>query len=111
MKKILLASFFLAQVATIFFVSFTDEKYFGWVPYDQISTFQIAVKIDGRELTSDEVFERYLFTNPGQENRNIAHVFSRITQYEQSYGRADDAQVSVKFSINGKTQQEWNYPN
>jgi hypothetical protein len=33
-----------------------------------------------------------------------------IEQYEQTYGAADHAQVWMKYRINGKAEQAWQYP-
>lgn len=111
MKKKGLVIFFSIQFAATIYVRFTDEKYFGWAPYDQISTYRIEVKIGSSILTPEETSERYNLQNPGRENRNITHIFSQITQFEETYGKFDSAKVRVIFSVNGKTSEEWKYSN
>lgn len=107
MKKLILAIFFLLQIIWIVKAVFSPVKYFGWVPYDQISTYQIEVIIDTVILSRDEISDRYNLPNPGRENRAISHVFSQISQFEKTYGVKDSAQVTVKYQINGKKEEAW----
>ena len=107
MRKLLLICFFSVQLAAIFYALRKDEKYFAWVPFDQISTYQINVKLGLRQLTESEVSSRYKLPTPGRENRSISHIFFRITNYEQTYGKEDSASVVVTYQVNGKEEETW----
>lgn len=107
MRKLLLICFFSIQLGAIFFAIGRDQKYFAWVPYDQISTYEINVKLGSKQLSLPEVSRRYKLPNPGRENRAISHVFFRIANYEQTYGKEDTANVRVTYRVNGKAEETW----
>lgn len=107
MRKLFLVCFFLIQLLAIGLVIGKDIKFFAWVPFDQISTYEIFVKLGQNELSQDQVFRRYKLRNPGRENRAIGHVFWQIQRYEDTYGRLDSAKVKVVYNVNGKATQTW----
>ncbi|WP_139316592.1 hypothetical protein [Algoriphagus marinus] len=109
MKRLLLLFFFLAQVFGVVYTKFSSVNYFGWVPFDQISFYEITVSIDSVKLSSLQVSNRYNLPNPGRENRSISHVFSQISQFERSYGKSDSAQVRVIYRVNGKEEEVWDF--
>ena len=107
MKKLLICSFFVIQFLGIALAIGKEDKFFAWVPFDQISTYEISVEVGQNSLSLAEVSDRYNLRNPGRENRSNSHIFSRITQYEATYGKLDSAQVKVLYSVNGKAEQSW----
>jgi|TARA_R110002126_G_scaffold107218_1_gene242466 hypothetical protein len=109
MKRTLLSIFFFLQISGVVYTKFSPVDYFGWVPYDEISFYEIEVIINSEKLSLSQITDRYNLPNPGRENRSIFHVFSQISQYERSYGMSDSAQVKVIFRVNGKEKETWNY--
>lgn len=109
MRKMLISLFFLLQVVAIVYSRFSEERYFCWAPFDQISVFEIQAKINGVEFSPAEVRSRYKMQSPGRENRAIQNVFSIIKQFEQSYGKEDAVVVKVIYSTNGKAKEEWSF--
>jgi len=100
-------SIFLLQFLAIVIAINSPIKYFAWVPYDQITSYEIRVRIGDQSLSDQEVTKRYHLQNPGRENRSIYHVFSIIHQFENTYGNADRAKVEVIYSTNGAKPKTW----
>ena len=110
-RKIFLFFFFFLQLIGIIYARFTDVRYFCWAPYDQISTYQIQVRLPSRNfLSEDEIQSRYHIPAQGRENRAIHNIISLIEKYEKSYGKQEQAEVRPFYSTNGKKQNTWNYP-
>ncbi|MHA7131489.1 hypothetical protein [Algoriphagus namhaensis] len=107
LRKCVLILFFLLQVVGVVMGLGSSSKFFAWVPYDELTTYQIHVEIEGRVLSTEEVQQRYLLQNPGRENRSIDHLFSILTQYERTYGKEQNARVEVSYSVNGRESQNW----
>jgi hypothetical protein len=100
----------LFQIAMIGYARFVPSRYFCWAPYDIQSAYRLDVSIGGRALTPAQIRSRYRRPKQGVDNRSIQHVMDIVEQYEQTYGSADHARVVMKYRINGKEEQEWQYP-
>jgi hypothetical protein len=100
----------LFQLVMIGYARFVPSRYFCWAPYDIQSEYRLDVSIGGRNLTPAQVRSRYRRPRQGVDNRSIQHVMDIVQQYEETYGSADHAQVVMKYRINGKAEQEWQYP-
>ena len=100
----------LFQIAMIGYARFVPSRYFCWAPYDIQSAYRLDVSIGGRTLTPAQIRSRYRRPKQGVDNRSIQHVMDIVEQYEQTYGAADHARVVMKYRINGKEEQEWQYP-
>jgi len=98
------------QVVSIGYARFVPERFFCWAPYDIHTHYTVEVEIDGRKLTEREVQLRYRYRSVGWEPRSIHNVFSMISQYESTYGSADDARVTVDYAINGRPRERWTWP-
>ncbi|MDN3205053.1 hypothetical protein [Algoriphagus sediminis] len=107
MRKTILICFFIIQLGAIVCAIGSSQKYFAWVPFDEISFYQVDVRVNGKNLTDKQISSRYHIPNPGRENRSIGHVFSQIQQYEDTYGKADSANVEVVYRVNGKPSKVW----
>ena len=101
--------FLLLQVGSIAYARFIPERCFCWAPYDSHTKFQVFVTIDGKTLTTEETVARYKYKMKGWEQRSIDNIFSLISQYERTYGKADNAIVTMKYSTNGHEEKEWHY--
>jgi hypothetical protein len=99
-----------AQVIGIAAARFGPERYFCWAPYDEITKFEIAVTIDGRQLSTAEIQSRYRLPDPARDNRSYANVISLIARYEQTYGAADHARVKFHYRVNGGAPRQWQWP-
>ena len=84
--------------------------HFHWAPFDTQWEYSIAVEVDGRELTRDEVRERYRIAPTGINVHSIEFVFQIVRQYEETYGRDDGAAVTVQHRTNGRNPQTWLWP-
>lgn len=103
--------FLLLQAGSIAYARFIPERFFCWAPYDSHIKFEVFVTIDGKKLTSEETIARYKYKMRGWEQRSIDNIFSLISQYERTYGKADNAQVLMIYSINGHEEKEWRFEN
>lgn len=101
--------FLLLQVGSIFYARFIPERFFCWAPYDTHVKFEVFVTINGKTLTTEETVARYKYKMKGWEQRSIDNIFSLISHYERTYGKGDDAQVSMTYSVNGHEEKEWRF--
>ncbi|WP_299271790.1 hypothetical protein [uncultured Psychroserpens sp.] len=101
--------FLLLQVGAVVHARFIPERFFCWAPYDSHTKFETFVTINGKTLSQQEAEARYKYKMKGWEQRSIDNIFSLISQYEDTYGKTDNAQVIVKYSTNGHEEQEWIY--
>lgn len=99
--------FFGLQIGGIVYSRFREERYFCWVPYDEISTYRIVVKTANHTFSNQEITHRYKIENPGRENRSIGNVKSIIRQYETTYGSKEGAGVLLIYNTNGKGEKTW----
>lgn len=109
-RTMLGSAILLFQLGMIGYARFVPARYFCWAPYDIQSEYRLDVSIDGRKLTAAEIRNRYRRPKQGVDNRSIQHVMDIVRQYEETYGASDNAQVVMKYRINGKAEQEWRYP-
>ena len=109
-RYILGVAFLAIQVCSIIYARFIPERFFCWAPYDIHAKYEISVSIDNKTLTEQEVKERYHYNAVGWEQRAIENIFSYIEGYETSYGKDDNAKVTIKYAKNGKPQQTWTHP-
>jgi len=110
LRTLIGVSILVFQVAMIVYARFVPSRYFCWAPYDIQSDYRIDVKVGDRTLTPAEIRRRYRRPRQGTDNRSIQHVMDIISQYEETYGRNDHAQVALRYRINGKEEEQWRYP-
>ena len=96
-----------AQAAMIGYARFVPARYFCWAPFDMQTDYSLDVTVAGRRLSAAEIRTRYRRPQRGTDNRSIQNLIDIIQGYEERYGKADNAQVSMKYRINGKEEQEW----
>ncbi|MBR9844772.1 MAG: hypothetical protein GYB35_01050 [Algicola sp.] len=101
--------FLLLQVGSVIYARFIPERFFCWAPYDTHVKFEVFVTIDGKTLSPEDTEARYKYKMKGWEQRSIDNIFSLISQYENTYGKADNAKVLMTYSINGHEEQEWRF--
>jgi len=109
-RNLTLGIFFGAQIFGIVAARFGPERYFCWAPYDEITLFDIAVTVDGRQLSEGEIRARYRLPEAARDNHSHANVISVIAHFEQTYGAADRAQVALNYRVNGGSPQQWHWP-
>jgi hypothetical protein len=100
----------LFQVVMIGYARFVPSRYFCWAPFDIQTDYRLDVRVGDHKLTPAEIRSRYRRPNRGTDNRSPQHVMDIIQQYEEKYGRDDHARVVMTYSINGKQEQQWQYP-
>ena len=106
----LAAAFLLFQVAMIARARFDPARYFCWAPHDAQNEYEIDVTVDGRALTPEETLARYRMPWGWRNPRAMEHVLRVVRQYEVTYGRGDDAKVSIRYRTNGGPAQRWQWP-
>lgn len=99
--------FLSLQMISIGYARFIPERYFCWAPYDIHTKFEVFVTIDGKLLTNEEARQRYRYKMKGWEQRSIYNVMALITQYESTYGKRENADVQIIYSINGHPEKLW----
>ena len=100
----------VAQVVLIVVARFHPERYFCWAPYDAQIEYAISTRIDGTQLSPDEIERRYRLPAESFNPRMINQVTDVVAHVEQYYYPADDVQVRVSYRTNGGGLQEWSWP-
>jgi hypothetical protein len=103
-------SILVCQLAMIAYARFVPSRYFCWAPLDSDNEFAIAVSIHNRTFSAREVRQRYRLPEHGHDGRSIQHIKDIISQYEQTYGRAEGANVTLTYRVNGGKPQQWIWP-
>lgn len=98
------------QLAMIVYARFTPSRYFCWAPFDIQTEYNLQVHVAGRELSAREIRARYRRPQIGTDNRSPQHVIDILQGYEEKYWRADHAQVRMRYRVNGKEEQTWQWP-
>jgi hypothetical protein len=104
------AVFLLCQLGMIAYARFVPTRYFCWAPYDTQTAYELKVSIEDRELSPQEIRARYRRPAKGRDNRSPHHVMDIVRQYEETYGRGDDARVVMTYSVNGRPEEQWKWP-
>jgi phage tail protein X len=68
------------------------------------------VQINGRELSGDEIGQRYYVRSEGITENPIQNLMDIVRQREQTYGRNDHAAVELVYHPNGGPAREWRWP-
>ncbi len=97
------------QMISIVYTRFIPERFFCWAPYDQHSSYKIEVTIDDKSLTRQEVRKRYRYYAEGWEQRSIYNIINLVRQYETTYGKEDNAEVRISYTINGYREGVWEF--
>lgn len=110
-NRILGIAFLALQLVLIGYARFIPERFFCWAPFDEHTRIKTSVRIDHKYLTPEEIKRRYHYQVNGWEVRDIHNVFDIIKSYEETYGKKDNAQVIVNYSVNGHSEKEWTHQN
>jgi len=102
--------FLFVQILSVIIGLALPENHFNWVPYDELSPYEINVFVDDKQLSPDSVRTRYHRPARHRENRSIHNLIALVRQYERTYGRADHARVIIKYHTNGQTPCSWSWP-
>ncbi len=98
------------QIVMIGVARFVPSRYFCWAPMDSQNLYAIRVVVAGRELAPGEIGTRYRQPAEGGNWQAIQHVLDKVRQYEETYGRADGAEVVVTYTVNGGPEETWTWP-
>lgn len=102
--------FFGLQVVAIVAGIFLDEKHFNWVPYDELSNYEIEVAIADTSLSEKSIYQRYKRPARHRENRSIHNLIALVRRYETTYGRDDHATIIINYRTNGQSSSYWSWP-
>ena len=111
MRDLLCACVLVFQPAAIARSRTMASRYFCWAPFDMQTRYDltVVVPVKGR-LSQQDVCSRYHLSNYGGDNRSPQHVIDIVRQYEDTYGRPDRAEVTMRYMINGVHPGEWKWP-
>jgi len=102
--------FFSVQLLGVIVGRFDEAKFFSWAPYDQISYYEIEALRQGQNLSSETIRDRYHISPKGRENRSIHNIISIVRQYENSYGKGENVNITISYTINGHYSGTWTWP-
>lgn len=107
MRTVIGVAILAFQLTMIVYARFVPSRYFCWAPYDVQTDYWITTIVNGRKLTAREVQARYRRPQHGTDNRSPQHVIDILQGYEETYGRNDHAQVTMRYRVNGKEERRW----
>lgn len=95
----LVVGFLIGQLALC--VAFGPEGWqvFRWSMYARVWNYEVAVKIDGKSLSEEEIKARYKIRKSGA-TRSPKHLKAHIVRFEEYYGDIGKAEVVAKMIIN-----------
>ena len=99
-----------AQLVMIGVARVHPIRFYTWAPFDSQNEFAIQAIVNGRELTSEELLQRYRKPARGLSPRSIYEVVSTIEYVETHYHKHDQATVTVVYRTNGGPEQTWRFP-
>lgn len=108
--KIFGVSLLMAQLAVISYARVSPMRYFCWAPFHAKTQYRIAVTVNDKDLSPTQIRARYRIPAEKHDGRFIYHVQNIIQQYETTYGQEDQAQVTLRYRINGRLQEDWQWP-
>lgn len=100
----------LLQAGAIVRARFVDDRYFCWAPFDQQTKYEIGVAIGDEDLAPSQIQKRYRRPAAGVDNRSAHNLFDIIIRAEQKFEKWGRGRVVVRYSVNGREQREWRYP-
>ena len=99
------------QLCAIVYARFVPTRYFCWAPFDTQTEYTATSVVNGRTLTPSEFRRRYRRTEHGFDNRSPQHVIDMLQQEEEKRAKLGDrASVVMKYRVDGKAPQEWDWP-
>ncbi len=108
-------AFLLIQVVAVGHARSVPSKWLGsWAPNDYAAWYRIQVRAEGNFLSPDQVERRYRL--PPEEtgyffNYPVENIMDIVRQYEQTYGRDEQAEAVLLYRRNGIGPiQEWRWP-
>jgi hypothetical protein len=98
------------QVFMIGYARFVPSRYFCWAPYDTQTDYRLDLSVNGKKLTAKQIQARYKRPKAGSDNRSPQHVMDILQGYDETYGKADRAEIVMKYRVNGREEREWRWP-
>ncbi len=102
--------FLLLQAALVIQAQFVNTRYFCWAPHTIQAQYTLRVEIDGKILSEDDVKKRYHLKGFGWEAHSIHNVFALLEQHEETYGKKDQARLTLEYRVNGGDRHTWIWP-
>jgi hypothetical protein len=99
----------IGQVALITYARTTPARYFCWAPFDMQTDYVLEVNLGGVKLSPQEIAQRYRRAAKGTDNRSVQNLMDNIQLYEERVA-VRKAEITMRYSINGKQEQMWHYP-
>ena len=103
-RRALLLLFFAAQVLAVGYGLTVPEQHFNWVPYDELSVYELAAAGTAGPLSETQIYRRYLRPSRGRENRSI-HNLIHLIECREAAAPADSVTVRLTYSRNGQPRQ------
>ena len=108
-QKKIAVNFFVLQIILIIWARFAPERYFCWAPHDCQTEYELTVFVNGRELTPEEIKQRYHHPKKYRDVRSSGNVKGWIMQHARTYGRNEESVVIMNYQVNGIQQEPWTW--
>lgn len=113
----------LVQLFAVVYEHTGPTRYFAWAPNDYAVEYHLQVRIHGSTLTPAEIAARYRLPQRSVADTFTPHtgflslyeapvqqLIDTLRQREQTYGKRDGAQVLLRYRVDGRAYQEWQWP-
>jgi hypothetical protein len=100
----------LAQAGNVVYAHVSgSRRYFAWAPNDYAVVYTVATYVHGRQLTPEEIEQRYELQAHGLWEDPPQRLIDYLKRYETTYGAREHAHVILRFSLDGHREQTWQH--
>ena len=110
MRRLAGISLLLLQVVSVVHARYVPARWLAWAPGDYAVGYRLRVHVGGRDLSGDEIWQRYHISQEGVYENPAQNIMDIVSQRERTYGRNDHAAVVLIYRPNGGAPQEWLWP-
>ena len=109
MRFLLGSTIILFQIAMMINARFVDARYFSFAPHDSQNEYQVDAVIDGKLLNDEAFYKRYRIKREHINPRAISHIRNILLQYENTYGKKNQSEITIKYQTNGGPMKYWRW--
>jgi hypothetical protein len=98
------------QACMVIRARFVESRYFCWSPHSTQVRFDLDVTVNGRKLSRTEAAQRYRLWDSEWEAHAPQNLIDTIESFESTYGKREQAEVFLRYQVNGSAESVWHWP-
>ena len=101
----------LGAVLTTHVSDCCESRYFVWAPNDYSIDYIITARVDGHDLSAEEIRRRYRLPKTGFYEDPPYRLLEYLRRCELvAYGGKDNTDLTVQYRLNGRPPVIWRWP-